>query len=142
MAATSVLLLQNQYLNELSPFFTEDNYRTTLNIVETTYNICRPTLAMDCISSVLSIIDSHIMGSISRNSAVSKLLDVVVPAHQEKCNKALVCLIMKLPMNPIGEEMNESADYALNLLTLYTLHDNGPVFLYLASTKSSLHQKI
>ncbi|CAO3599410.1 unnamed protein product [Absidia cylindrospora] len=48
------------------------------------------------------------MGSISRKCAVSKLSDMVVPIHQENINQVVLCLILKLPMDPIGEEMNES----------------------------------
>ncbi|KAG0182204.1 hypothetical protein DFQ29_005259 [Apophysomyces sp. BC1021] len=96
---------------ELSPYFNEDDLKATIDSIEAMYGNKKPRISMETVTSMIRIIEDLTIGSISRDKATVHLLDLDLPANENKFKKGIIELVGKLPHVPIAEDTNE---YELN----------------------------
>ncbi|KAI9018625.1 hypothetical protein CLU79DRAFT_805155 [Phycomyces nitens] len=94
LVATHILLLsQNQYPEDLSPYFNNHDLKATINGIEAKYSIKKLPI---------------------RDKAITRLLDLGLPTNENKFKNCIIDLIRKLPPVPIAKDIKE-----LELCTRY-----------------------
>jgi hypothetical protein len=108
LAATHILLLsRNQYPEDLSPLFSNEDLKATINGIESKYGVEELPMSMEAITSMYGIAQDLTMGVISRDKAVAHLLDLDLPTDDNKFKNCVINLIRKLPAVPIAEDVKE-----------------------------------
>jgi len=88
LAATHILLLsRNQYPEDLSPYFSNHDLKSTINGIETKYGIKELPMSMETTTSMIGIAQDLTMGVISRDKAIAHLLDLDLPTNEKQVQK-------------------------------------------------------
>lgn len=105
MAASHILLLsRNQYPEDLSPYFSKHDLKATIDSIETIYGIKKLSMSMKASTSMISIIQNLTMGTINRDKAIARLLDLDLVTNEYKFKKSIIELDRKLPPVRIAED--------------------------------------
>lgn len=109
MAAIHILLLsRNQYPKDLSPYFSKHNLKATIDSIETMYGIKKLPMSMKTSTSMTSIIQDLTMGTINREKATARLLNLDLVTNEYKFKKkASLNWFESFPPMSIAEYTNE-----------------------------------
>ncbi|ORX55564.1 hypothetical protein DM01DRAFT_1382712 [Hesseltinella vesiculosa] len=108
LAINSILLLsQNKYPENLSPYFCEASLKATISKIKSIYGLNLPSVQTKTVSDIFSILQELDVGTVSRRQAIVKLLQLDLSPDERKFANGLTDLVKKLPRVPIEEDVNE-----------------------------------
>lgn len=124
MAASHILLLsRNQYPEDLSPYFSKHDLKATIDSIETIYGIKKLSMSMKASTSMISIIQNLTMGTINRDKAIARLLDLDLVTNEYKFKKSIIELVRKLPpclLRKMPTNMNLALDTLIHFYVDYS----------------------